>query len=689
MEVVISIFTLIAGIGVFMIGMKWMSDGLERGSGSGMRKLFGKISNNRFIGVGVGAAATAIIQSSSATTVMVIGFVNAGLMTLFQAASIIMGANIGTTVTGLLVSLSSFDITLYFGALALVGVMITMFAKSDKLKLIGTVLSGFGLIFVGLDLASSAFKNATVNAALTDVFMRIDFPLLLILIGIVATGIMQSSSAITGIVITMAASGALPLECALFIVLGTNIGTCVTAAIAAIGASTNAKRAAVIHFLFNVIGTIVFTAIMWPLSGGFVWLFTTMFPNSPAFQVSMFHVFFNIATTALLLPFIKPLTKLATLIIKDKPNDESVLKLYYIDDRFLQTPPIAVAQVTKEVDHMAEMVRKNFARSMHAVLTGDLSEKEKVYRDEARINYVNKGVARYLVKLSALSLSKTDEKYVGSLYHVVSDFERIGDHAENFIEEAEDLVSSENGFSAAAKDELAGMYEKVMNMFDLSVEIFKTRDISKLPQASLTESEVDTMKKLLVYRHVERLNGGVCSVESGTHFYAMATGLERISDHLTNIAFSIKSPSGSQREAMDKIAHEQAQRTNERHEKQAQNIAAYQAQPHKNKHRLHDEDVSIAAVASAIADSTAPSVSVAQDGASAQSDTAPQDTTEQNDIAPQDNTEQNDTTPQDGASTQNITTPQDTTEQSGTTPQDNANDKTIAAKKAAKKSVKK
>ncbi|MDE7464413.1 MAG: Na/Pi symporter, partial [Clostridiales bacterium] len=323
MEVFLSVLSLIAGLGVLMIGMKMLSDGLERSAGKGMRKMFGKISNNRFAGIGVGAVATVLVNSSAATTVMVIGFVNAGLMTLFQATSIIMGANIGTTLTGVIIALSGFDIGAYMAILAFIGVAMMMFSKHDTVKKVGSAIAGLGLMFVGLSFMSSALKDSEVlSGALQDLFAAVDFPLLLIFIGLVCTALFQSSTAMTALVVTMAAPALngvpiIPMESALFIILGTNIGTCITAIIASFGASTNAKRTATIHLLFNAIGTIVFTTVIWIFKDGVVWLFAQM-TSSTQMQVALFHVFFNIITTLMLVPFIKPLTKLATVLVKEK-----------------------------------------------------------------------------------------------------------------------------------------------------------------------------------------------------------------------------------------------------------------------------------------------------------------------------------------------------------------------------------
>ncbi|MCH5161475.1 MAG: Na/Pi cotransporter family protein [Clostridiales bacterium] len=570
-EVIISVITLIAGLGVLMVGMKMLSEGLEKSAGKGMRKMLGKISNNRFSGIGVGAVVTVLDNSSAATTVMVIGFVNAGLMTLFQATSIIMGANIGTTLTGVLIALSGFDMGAYMAILAFVGVAMMMFAKHDTAKKAGYAIAGLGLMYVGLSFMSGALKGSeTLSGALQDVFVAVDFPLLLIFIGIVFTALFQSSTAMTALVVTMAAPSAftgvsiIPMQSALFIILGTNIGTCITAIIAAFGASTNAKRTAMIHLLFNAIGTILFTTVIWIFKDGVVWLFGRMTSHTQM-QVALFHVFFNVITTLILTPFIKPLTALATALVKEKRgSDDEAPHMYFIDDRFLQTPPIAVAQVKREVNHMGDMAKHNLKRAMTALLTQDISERDKVVRDEQRINFINKGVAKYLIKLSSQSISRSDEKFVGSLFHVVSDIERIADHAENFMENAQEMIDTDIAFTPDARDELEDMYDKVMAMFDEAMYIFNNNAVGKLNDFSVREQEVDMTKRLLGNNHIKRLNAGGCSVESGTFFYSIISALERIADHLTNIAFSIKSPSGSQREAMEKIEREQKRRSHEK-----------------------------------------------------------------------------------------------------------------------------
>lgn len=536
---------LLAGCGVFMIGMKMMSDGLERSAGKEMKKLFNHLTGNRFAGVGIGALVTVIVNSSAATTVMAIGFVNAGVMTLVQAAAIIMGANIGTTLTGFVISLSAFDVNLYASVLAFIGIMMTFF-KNDNVKKIGGILCGLGLMFVGLDAMSGAFDGESAITALVEkAFEVIDFPLLLILIGMAFTAIIQSSTATTGLVIIMVGAGAMRVDSGLFVILGTNIGTCVTAIIASIGTSTNSRRTAFFHLLFNVVGTIVFTAIIWIFRDQVVWILSHL--GGPQWQIAWFHFAFNLITTAMLLPFIKQFVKVTEFVVRDKPTkEEDDFRFRYIDDRLLSTPPIAVAQVQKEIMYASELAKENLELSVGALIKGDYINRQKLEKNESHINRIYHGVVAYLIKLASTSLSEHDEKLVGAYHHVISDLERIGDHAENFAEQAEEMQKENVTFSDAANAELLQMYNKIMNMYDLSLHAFEHRDYVVLSRISAIENEVDEMKDDLGVSHIERLNRGDCAVERGTYFFALISAMERIADHLVNVAYSIKNPTGSQ-----------------------------------------------------------------------------------------------------------------------------------------------
>ena len=549
-----SLIWLLAGVGIFIVGMNFMGEALEKSAGSGMKKLLGKISNNRFSGVGIGAGVTAIIQSSSATSVMVIGLVNAGVMTLMQATPIIMGANIGTTITGVLVSLKNeyFNMAMYL--LAFVGVMMSFF-KKEKIKILANLFCGLGLIFVGLNVMSSeqAFGNALVEEMFIDIFQNkvVQFPLLLICIGIIFTALIQSSSASAGVVITMVGTGVLPLGQALFIILGANIGTCVTALLASVGANTNSKRVAFIHFIFNVIGTALFTAIIWMLKDPVVNLLTSFFPGSDPMslqmRVSTFHVIFNVTTTLLLLPFVKQLVKMSTLVIKDKKTKEDDRRLKYVDERLLTTPPVAIMQVKKEVEYMSALARENLEKSFLSL--GETNKfADEIKETERIINFTNHSLTRFLIKLSPL-VNGANETTVGTYFHVLNDLERIGDHAENFAEIAWEMQKKELSFSENAMTELKGMQDKVLRMFEIASEAFDGGKSARLEELTALENEVDGLKRDLTARHYARLAEGECKVELSPYFSSYVGGLERVADHLVNVGYSILNPTGSQSEA--------------------------------------------------------------------------------------------------------------------------------------------
>ena len=551
-----AILLLLAGVGVFIAGMNMLSEGLERSAGGGLKKLLGKISNNRFAGVGVGAGVTAIIQSSSATSVMVIGFVNAGIMTLFQATAIIMGANIGTTITGILVSLKSLPISDFAMLLAFVSVMMS-FLKADKLKQIGGILCGFGLIFVGLELMGDSLKNSVeINEFFKGLFKKIDFPLLLILCGMIFTAVIQSSSAATGIFITMVAEGALTLDCAIFLVLGSNIGTCITAVLACMGAATNAKRTALIHLSFNIIGTLLFTAILWPLKVSAVeWL--TKIPGGAPMQLAWFHVIFNVTTTAVLLPFIKQLVKMAVVFIPEKVEEESGRSFRYVDERLLKTPPIAMMQVKKEIDYMGTLANKNLADSFLAMQANATDYAPSIFENEEIIDFTNKAVTKYLIKLSAL-VDSYDERKIGAYFHVLNDLERIGDHAENFCEIGIQMQEKGLIFSEVAQAEIKEMEGKVLRMFEIAAEAFEGLETDKLGELTVLENEVDELKRELSARHYTRLAEGKCQVELSPYFSSVVVGLERVADHLVNVGYSVLNPTGSQTEAKAALTVENA-----------------------------------------------------------------------------------------------------------------------------------
>ncbi len=546
MDILGAILLLFAGVGVFIVGMNILGEGLERSAGGSLKRMLGKIGSNRFVGVGIGAGATAIIQSSSATSVMVIGFVNAGIMTLYQAASILMGANIGTTITGIIVSLKSLPISDFAMLLAFVGVMMT-FIKMEKVKQIGGILSGFGLIFVGLELMGNALSPDNcpeLTVFFQDLFKAINFPLLLILCGIVFTALIQSSSAATGIFITMVSTGALNLDGAVFLILGSNIGTCVTAVLACIGASTNAKRTALIHLAFNLIGTILFTAVLWIFKAPAIELLSKI-PGGPAMQLAWFHVIFNLSTTLVLLPFVKQLVQFATFVIRDKKEQEEVLTLRFVDERFIKTPAIALMQVKKEIEYMGQLVKDNVLGSFDVLSESTKSNANTVAENERVINFTNNEVTKYLVKLSS-HVDEIAEVSVGAYFHVLNDLERIGDHAENFCEIGLEMQEKALKFSNEAEAELREMKEKVVRMFEIAMTAFTNGKSAQLEELAELENQIDGLKKELSARHYARLAEGKCTVEHSPYYTSLIVGLERVADHLINVGYSVLNPTGSQ-----------------------------------------------------------------------------------------------------------------------------------------------
>ena len=553
MQLVQSMIWLLAGVGIFIVGMNFMSEALEKSAGAGMQKMLGRIVSNRFSGVGVGAGVTAIIQSSSATSVMVIGLVNAGVMTLMQATPVIMGANIGTTITGVLVALKNdyFNMVMYF--LGFAGVMMGFF-KSEKIKLAGLLCSGLGLIFVGLEIMSSpdAFGNALIKELFTNIFTVIDFPLLLILVGVIFTALIQSSSAAAGVVITMVGTGVMDLDLALFIVLGANIGTCVTALLACAGANANSKRVALIHFTFNTIGTVLFTAIIWIFREPVVALLSSFFPGSDPMslqmRVSIFHVIFNVSTTVMLLPFVKQLVAFSKLVIHDKKEITKTHTLRFVDDHMLAMPSVAVAQVKQEIDYMLSLAQENIELSFQAIQTGSTKDSDKITENEAIIDFTNGALSNFLIKLSSAQISASDEAAIGSYFHVINDLERIGDHAQNFFEITQEMNQKSLRYSDVAQKEIGTMCEAVLSMFAVAKDAFENLNRARLPELTACENRVDDMKKELTAQHYTRLAEGSCSVTHSPYYTSTVAGLERVADHLVNVGYSIQNPTGSQKE---------------------------------------------------------------------------------------------------------------------------------------------
>lgn len=541
MEYFYAVISLLAGLGAFLIGFKILSENTEKLADSKLKRLFNKTAKSKAMGVGIGAMATAVVQSSSVTTVMVVGFVNAGIMTLTQATAIIMGANIGTTITAQIVALESFDIVEIAMVLTLVGVFMNMICKSDKVKTIGSALSGLGLVFLGLKYMSSAMEIFRESEAITNAFTMVTNPFLLLLAGIAITAVVQSSSAVTSIIITMASAGLIIGDggnSVLYVILGTNIGTCVTALLSAIGASANAKRASLIHLMFNVFGTVLFMILLLSWRGFMDATFAKWFMY-PSTQIAMFHTFFNVIATLLFLPFINVFVKLSKILIKDK-SEKPKAEVTYLDERMLKTPSVAISQVTKEVVRMCDIAMKTLNASLNAFLKKDVNIKKEVESYNAEVNELNNKIIDYLIKISTNDLSYSDEKLISSLHHVLGDVIRVSEIADNITKYTAHAASDNLEFSGAVKEALARMHEQIKRLYDDCMEAFLNRDFVKLNDVDEKEEVIDNMRRELVDSHIKRLNDGECRPESSGIFINLVGNLERVADHLTFVAHSIE-----------------------------------------------------------------------------------------------------------------------------------------------------
>lgn len=525
-----------AGIGLFLYGINAMGDGLEYAAGSKMKKILGALTKNRFLAVVMGALVTALIQSSSATTVMVVGFVNAGLMNLAQAVGVIMGANIGTTVTSVLIALDLSDIA----PIALfLGVFVMLFVKKDIIKHIGQTVAGFGMLFLGMDTMSAAMEPLRDSEVFVHFMTNYSNPIVGILIGLVLTAVIQSSSASIGILQALAVQGLVPIEFAIYILLGQNIGTCVTALLSAAGSKTNSKRTAVMHLLFNVLGTFIFLLItaFTPYTA-----LLERISDNVSVQISTAHIIFNVVSTIILLPFANWIIKMACILVPDKEPEDSKLEFKFYDEHLLTTPPVAVEQIGKEVVRMAHLARDNFDRAAKALINNDTSKCEKVESVEEVINYLNHGITRHLVKINALDLDYADAKYIGRLFHVVNDIERIGDHAVNLSEAVTVRNSEKLAISEEAVAELETMRKCVVELLDASISSFEKQELTveEAKRIETLETVSDNLKERYQDAHLRRLNEEHCETRAGMMFVNTLIDFERVGDHSKNIAFAVK-----------------------------------------------------------------------------------------------------------------------------------------------------
>ncbi|WP_400091306.1 Na/Pi cotransporter family protein [[Ruminococcus] torques] len=530
------VLALLGGLALFLYGMQMMSTGLEAAAGNRMKSILEKLTSNRIKGVLVGAAITAVIQSSSATTVMVVGFVNSGLMTLKQAVWVIMGANIGTTITGQLIAL---DIGAIAPLFAIAGVGAIMFIKSEKVHHISSIFAGLGILFMGMDMMGAAMSPLKESEAFISLMTKFDNPLLGILVGALFTAVIQSSSASVGILQALASTGMIPLSSAVFVLFGQNIGTCITAVLASIGMKVNAKRTTVIHLLFNIIGTVLFTVIC--LVTPYVTWIEAMTPGDPVAQIANAHTVFNIVTTLLLLPFGTHMANIAVRILPDsKKADDEDLRLKYIrpfeSSYAIGHSAVAVSQVRDEVNRMRDMVAKNISDSFDSLVQYDEKLRKKVSEREEYIDFLNKGISEYIVSLMASEMNMSDSRKINGYYAIISNLERIGDHAVNLAEYGDDMRKWEIDFSDTVKEELNEMKAQCIAVLDNLKEVTSENVERILSQAVIIEQKTDDMRDKYFKKQMQRLKKGKCKPQSGIVFSEILTDFERMGDHALNIA---------------------------------------------------------------------------------------------------------------------------------------------------------
>ena len=549
--IITSLLTLLAGIGVFLIACQMMSSNLEAASSEKLKKLFSIASDNKLLGVGIGALGTAAIQSSGATTVMTIGFVNAGIISLMQAATIIYGANIGTTVTAQIVALGMFggnsvSTSVIFSAFAGLGAFMTLFAKRSTYKTVGGILAGFGLLFVGLELMSGSMESFAALDGVKTFLAGIRNPVLLVLLGALFTAIIQSSSVMTSIALTMVVTGLIGIDQGIYLTMGSNIGSCVVAVIAGVTSGTNAKRTALIHLLFNCSGVVLFMLAAWGLGWfdiSYGSVFERLFPSAPQLQLAMFHTFFNVMTVAIMLPLTGSLVTLVKRLVPDKPLvTESEFTLRYVDENMLRTPPMAVSQVKREILRMADIALVNLDRSLNMAVHLDFTEKNAFERDERQLNFINRELIGFVVRLSGRSgLSEKDIAYLSGTYRNVRDIERIGDYAENIVAYAVALSNSSQQFSDDAKYEISQLKELLHQLYRSATAAYQNEDFDALAKANTIEEEIDDYTKRMEEGHIARMEKGICTPTVGAQYLELSSNAERMADHMINLAKSIRS----------------------------------------------------------------------------------------------------------------------------------------------------
>lgn len=556
MEIFETVALVLAGIGAFLIGFKLMSDNMERLFGNGLKALFNKTSEKRLVNIGMGAAVTAVIQSSGVTTVMVVGFVNAGIMTLYQAASIIMGANIGTTITAQIAALDGLPINSFFILLLGIGVFMDMFSKNEKVQWGGLALAGLGMVFLGLHVMKTAMDPLSADPAITGFLASMTNPVVLLLFGIVFTTLMQSSSAVTTIIIGMASAGLVfggvydgsgnlvgVTNAVLYIILGSNIGSTTTALLSSAGTSVNARRASIIHLLFNTIGSMLVMIMLLIWKDFYQVTFYSWF-TEPTQQIAMFHTAFNVICTLLFMPFTKQLVQASVLLVPEKKNADEQEKsgslLTFMDKRFLNTPSVAVGQLTKDTFRMSDLAMESLEIAFNGFIERDLDAVDKVNECNETIAKISEEISNYLVQVSAVGAALAVEKQVSALHNNIGDITRVAELAENLTKYTKREVKDNLVFSEGINEKLIVMYKKLNEQYEIVKKIVLDKETALMGQSDDLEESIDEMRRDLVAEHICRLSQGKCRPENNTIFINLVSNLERIGDHLNYIAHSIE-----------------------------------------------------------------------------------------------------------------------------------------------------
>ena len=531
------ILGLMGGLGLFLYGMRLMSDSLEQAAGARMRAILEFFTKTPLRGILVGTLFTAVIQSSSACTVMVVSFVNPGLMDLYQAAGVIMGANIGTTVTSQLIS---FNLSALAPAIVMAGIILVMISKKVKVQRVGEVLLGFGILFMGLNTMSSSMAVLRESPQVVEIMGSLNGHFAALIVGLVVTAVLQSSSATVGIVLLLANQGLLDMRICFFIILGCNIGACVSALLAGLNGKRDAKRAAMIHLLFNILGTIIMYVALTVALEPITHFIEFVSGSNPGREVANAHTLIKIVEVLILAPFIKQIVKMTGWVVRGKEEtEEEGFHLQYIGEKSVYSPTTAVFDAIREMERMGHMAISNLERAMNALVTLDEQEIEQVYQVERQIDYLNHEITSYLVKVNGTTLPADDAKSIGGLFHVVNDIERIGDHAENIADAAVARLKQNIGFSESAKRELSSMLDMVIKITTYALDMFSSNNQEHMQEILDLEDHVDETERELQESHIQRLTRGECTASAGMMFSDIISGLERVSDHATNIAFSL------------------------------------------------------------------------------------------------------------------------------------------------------